>query len=62
MDNKNKKTTKFPKTQHTRIFDYGDNSENPLAVLDNPDDRITEQNGDGKTLVKNDNPDDTEIH
>lgn len=57
MSEKNKKS---PKTQHTRIYNRGNKIENPFTVLDNPDDRITQQNGDGVTLVKNDNPDDVE--
>lgn len=49
-----------PATQHTKIVNEADQSLNHYTVLDNPDDRITEQTGDGATLVANDNPDDVE--
>ncbi len=55
-----KKSKIFPKTQHSRTSDRGARGENPFVVLDSPDDRITRQNGEGVTLVKNDNPDDAE--
>lgn len=58
MMSKNKK--EGPKTQHSRIFDQGTNRTNPFVVLDNPDDRITGQTGDGTTMVKHENPDDLE--
>jgi len=51
---------KIPKTQHKKIYDKGEQIENTLTVLDNPDDRMTEQTGNGVTIVKNDNPDDVE--
>ncbi|WP_418790529.1 hypothetical protein [Phosphitispora sp. TUW77] len=51
---------KFPKTQHKRVFHKGEDTDNSLTVLDNPDDRITEQTGNGMTIVTNDNPDDVE--
>ena len=51
---------KIPKTQHKKIYDKGEPIENTLTVLDNPDDRITEQTGNGLTIVTNDNPDDVE--
>lgn len=55
-----KKNAGIPKTQHSRITGQGNHIDNPYVVLDSPDDRITEQNGDGTTIVKNDNPDDLE--
>lgn len=58
---KNDKKGNCPETQHSRIYDRDCKTENPYTVLDNPDDRITGQNGDGATLVENDNPDDEEI-
>lgn len=53
-----KQPGRFPKTQHSKIYDQGQKTENPFVTLDSPDDRITRQNGDGTTLVKKDNPDD----
>lgn len=53
-----KETKVFPRTQHKKI--YSENDLDRFIALDNPDDRITEQNGNGITLVKNDNPDDLE--
>lgn len=56
----NQKKNKTPETQHTKIAGEASQSLNHYNVLDNPDDRITEPTGDGKTLVVNDNPDDIE--
>jgi len=56
----NRKKEKSPATQHTKIASEAGHNLNQYTVLDNPDDRITEQTGDGKTIVVNDNPDDEE--
>ncbi|PKM81670.1 MAG: hypothetical protein CVU89_07905 [Firmicutes bacterium HGW-Firmicutes-14] len=55
-----KKETKVPRTQHSRIINNSHDQKNNYTVLDNPDDRITEEAGDGDTIVTNDNPDDME--
>lgn len=57
---RNRKKNNLLKTQHTKIAGEAMHSPNHYTVLDNPDDRITEQTGDGTTLVVNDNPDDIE--
>lgn len=54
------KKKKTPDTQHTKIANSAEHRLSQYIVLDNPDDRITEQTGDGTTLVVNDNPDDVE--
>jgi len=51
---------KQPKTQHSRIYDKDEKTENRFVVLDNPDDRISKETGNGVTMVANDNPDDVE--
>lgn len=48
-----------PKTEHSKAK-RDTNHPNTLVTLDNPDDRMTEQSGNGLSLVKNDNPDDVE--
>lgn len=58
MNNRKKKNT--PETQHTKISDENGTILNHYNVLDNPDDRITQETGDGTTIVVNDNPDDAE--
>ncbi len=55
-----KRNKKSPKTQHSKVHEQGGQIKNPFITLDSPDDRMTRQNGDGVTLVKNDNPDDME--
>jgi len=57
---KSENDKKIPQTQHKKIYAKGEQIENTLTVLDNPDDRITEQTGDGLTIVTHDNPDDVE--
>lgn len=57
---RDQKKKKKPETQHTKIAGDASQSLNHYTVLDNPDDRITEQTGDRTTLVVNDNPDDCE--
>lgn len=55
-----RKKNNSPDTQHTKIVNAAEDKLNQYTVMDNPDDRITEQTGDGKTIVVNDNPDDVE--
>jgi len=55
-----KKEKAFPRTQHSKICDRDGKKRNDYVVLDSPDDRITGQDGDGLTLVADDNPDDSE--
>lgn len=57
---RDRKKNNSPETQHTKIAGEASQSLNHYTVLDNPDDRITEQTGDETTLVVNDNPDDFE--
>jgi hypothetical protein len=56
----NRKKDNSPVTQHKKIAAETRNNRNHFTVLDNPDDRITEQTGDGTTMVVIDNPDDIE--
>ncbi len=51
---------RIPRTQHKKVYDKEERTDNTLTVLDNPDDRMTEQTGDGITIIANDNPDDVE--
>lgn len=46
-------------TVHSKIY-KNKSLDQSLLAIDNPDDRITKQTGDGTTLIKNDNPDDLE--
>lgn len=51
------KANSYPKTKHKKVAG-GSRDKNDFVVLDNPDDRMTQQTGSGMTLIENDNPDD----